>query len=106
MLKPVVQRAMARLTSRISMHTGLNDPGDRAAAVSLLNKLHSAGESFEPEELAAWASLNGWTPKGVAQIRRLAGDVLSGRESGAAHAAWDADIIEKLRAEGGVEPQP
>lgn len=107
MLKPVVQKALATLSSQINTSNGLNDPGDHAAAVSLLSQLHSAGESFEPEELAAWASLNGWTPKGVAQIRSLANDVLSRpRGSAAARPMGGADAIDTLRSKGPTETQP
>ena len=53
--------------------------------------------------LAAWASLNGWSPKGVAKIRSVAADVLVGKAFGGSPAAWQADIVEKLRKESGVE---
>jgi hypothetical protein len=103
MLNPVVQRAMQALTSRINTSSGLTDPKDRAAAVGILERLRSAGEDFEPESVAAWASLNGWTPKGVAQIRLVANDVMLAKEPGGHHAAWSPDIVEKLRGEAGVE---
>ena len=90
---------MRELTSRINTGSGLNDPGDKAAAIGILESLRSAGESFEPEALAAWASLNGWTSKGVAQIRNVANDVLLGRKPSGNPAAWSADIVEKLRDE-------
>lgn len=106
MLNPVVQRAMEALTSRINTNSGLSDPEDRNAAVGILESLRSAGEDFEPESVAAWASLNGWTPKGVAQIRLLANDVMSAKEPGGNRAAWAPDIVEKLRREGGVEKGP
>lgn len=107
MLNPVVQRAMAALTSRINTNSGLSDPEDRDAAVGILESLRSAGEDFEPESVAAWASLNGWTPKGVAQIRLVANDVMSakdpGKNPGGNRAAWSTDIVEKLRSDSGVE---
>ncbi len=99
MLDPVVQQAMKELTARINTVSGLNEPGDKAAAVGILESLRSAGESFEPESLAAWASLNGWTSKGVAQIRNIANEVLSGRNPSGNPAAWAPDIVEKLRDE-------
>lgn len=100
MLKPVVQRAMEALTARINTSTGLNDPDDHRAAVSLLEGLVSAGERFEPESLAAWASLNGWSPRGVAQIRLAANDVLSGKRYDHPPPVWQAGLLEKLRDEG------
>ena len=103
MLKPVVQRAMATLSARINTSTALNNPEDRAATVSLLETLHSAGETFEPEALAAWASLNGWTAKGVAQIRLVANDVLSGKRHNYDAPVWQADIVRELRSDPGVE---
>jgi hypothetical protein len=80
MLNSNVQKALESLTSRIDTKAGLASPGDRAAVVGTLSKLRSAGEPFEPEDLAAWASLNGWTPKGVARIRSMANDVLVGKD--------------------------
>lgn len=106
MLKPVVQRAMEALTARINTGSGLNDPGDRAATVSLLEQLRSAGESFDPESLAAWASLNGWTARGVAQIRLVANDVLSGKTHDYSAPVWQAGIVEKLRTDPGIEHTP
>lgn len=104
MLKPVVQRAMEALTAKINTRTGLSEPGDRAATVSLLEQLRSAGESFDPESLAAWASLNGWTARGVAQIRLVANDVLSGKPHDYAAPVWQAGIVEKLRSDSGIDP--
>jgi hypothetical protein len=98
MLDPVVQKALQELTSRIGTGSGLSEPEDKAAAVGILTSLRSVGKSFEPEAVAAWASLNGWTPKGVAQIRSVANDVLSGKDFGSG-AAWSTDLVEKLRAE-------
>ena len=109
MLRPVVQRAMETLSSQINTKTGLNDPDDHAAAVSLLESLHSAGETFEPEGLAAWASLNGWTSKGVAQIRLAANDVLSGKRHQHTPPVWQSGLVEKLRSDGGdpgIDPRP
>ena len=99
MLDPVVQRAMQELTSRIGSGSGLNTPDHEAAAVGILKSLRSAGKSFEPEAIAAWASLNGWTPKGVARIRTVANDVILGKDFGGNPAAWSTDLVEKLRSE-------
>lgn len=103
MLNPIVQKAMEALTSRIGAQSNLGGPGDEEAAAGILAQLHEAGERFEPEALAAWASLNGWSPKGVARIRSVAADVLIGKSFGGSPGAWHADIVEKLRSESGVE---
>jgi hypothetical protein len=83
MLSTNVQKAMETLSSRIDTNAGLNSPRDRATAVGALSELRSAGEPFEPEDIAAWASLHDWTPKGVARIRTLANDILVGKPAGA-----------------------
>ena len=103
MLNPVVQKAMEALTSRIGAQANLGGPGDEEAAAGILSHLRNAGERFEPEALAAWASLNGWSPKGVAKIRSVAAEVLVGKSFGGSPGVGQADIVEKLRNESGVE---
>ena len=78
MLTPVVQRALEALTSRIGTIGDLGNADEHSDAAETLSQLHDAGERFEAEAIAAWASLNGWSPKGVARIRTLANDVLTG----------------------------
>lgn len=99
-MNPTIERALEELTSRIGPASALNEPMHRADAASALRKLHESGETLEPEVLAAWASLHGWTPKGVAQIRSLANDVMTGRRapvSLAVHAAGPALDVSHIR---------
>jgi len=81
MLNSKVQKAMESLTSSIDPNEGLSSARDRAAVVGTLSRLRMAGEPFEPEDIAAWASLHGWAPKGVARIRTMANDVLVGKQA-------------------------
>lgn len=99
---PTVRAALASLTRRVNLSTGIAHPSDRAATVEMFRLLYAAGEDFDPPEVRSWliSELN-WQPKDANDVRDVAEGVLSGKRFRASgYGAWVPDIVERWRESG------
>lgn len=94
---PVVEEAMAMLTRRINLSTGLINPSDRRSTIELLKILRDNGELFDPASLRAWALRHGWPPHGAEDLESYAQAVLQRKPVQGNKHAWRSGIIETLR---------
>ena len=64
------------------------------------------GEAFDPEEVHAWALMNGWTEEGANSLAQIARDVNAGKKV-RPRRKWAPDAIERMRARArsGAPPQ-
>lgn len=92
---PVVAVAMASLTMRVNLSTGLLHSSDKAAAVEAFRILARARKQWDPAEIEAWALDNGWSGRGAAELREVAAGVLAGhRYQVRSGGSWRPDIID------------
>ncbi len=97
----VVEKAIEMLTSVVNLNNDLLTEHDRGPAVELLDRLHEAGERFDPSALRAWAIGHAWSPAGADKLREIAQAILvGGRIRGRrTRRWWNDDIIDQLRKE-------
>lgn len=95
---PVVVEALKSLTAYVNIRTGLNHPNDKAAAVQMFKALQRAGEPFDPSQLRAWATRNGWSSRHAMDLQALGQQVLDFRtvriQGGD---IWRYDVVEAWR---------
>lgn len=99
---PVVEVALRTLTALVNLSTGLGHPSDKAAAVRLFQILHSAGESYSPAGVRAWAAANGWRFEHAAELEQVARGVADGRSFRVQPFGFRDDILDQWRAEAGA----
>jgi len=97
---PVVEKAMEALTVSVNLSTGLGHPSDKESAIGMLKLLKNAGESYNPDQLRAWAVRHGWQPRHARSLAELAEKVQAGkRVQGGSRKMWRSDIVEIWRKE-------
>lgn len=95
---PVVEAAMESLTIRVNLSSGLGHPSDKAAAVQMFRALKKAGESYDPEEIRAYAVRHGWRADHARQLVEKARAILDGKPiQGGKGAAWRSDAVKIWR---------
>lgn len=101
----VVEKAIEMLTRTVNLNNDLVTEHDRGCAVELLDRLHEAGERFDPSALRAWAVGHFWSPAGADELRKIAQAILvGGRIRGRrTRRWWNDDIVEQLRKEADAE---
>ena len=99
---PMVQAALASLTARVNLSTGIVHPSDRVAAIEMFRLLNAAGEHFDPTEVRSWLIAElGWQPRHANDVRDVAEGVLSGRRfQTSGSGSWVPDIVERWRGSG------
>jgi hypothetical protein len=98
---PVVVAALESLTSGVNLSTGLGHPSDKASAVQMFKLLKEARESFDPEQVRAWAVRNGWEADDARDLGEMAEKIRDGRtvRAGREGPMWRDDIVAQWRAE-------
>jgi hypothetical protein len=76
---PVVRAALEGLTTSVNLSTGLSHPSDRSHAVAVFKLLVSGGERYDPDEVRAWATSNGWQADDASELAEIAGKIKEGR---------------------------
>lgn len=99
---PTVQAALASLTARVNLSTGIVHPSDRAAAVEMFRLLNTAGEDFDPTEVRSWLIAElGWQPRHANDVKDVAEGVLSGKKLRTSNpGVWVPDIVDRWRGSG------
>lgn len=103
---PVTAEAMASLTSRVNLGTGLTHPSDKAAAVEAFRILKRGGHQWDPAEIEAWAFDNGWSGDGVRELGEVARGVLLGRRYQVSRSGWRPDILQYWRERASKPAKP
>lgn len=80
MLHPVVVAAMTEAGHSINHNNALVTDSEKAMVVLTLQVLVKGGYTFDVDELAAWATRNGWFAKEMPKLREYANRVLEGRK--------------------------
>ncbi|MFV8749952.1 DUF1889 family protein [Nannocystaceae bacterium ST9] len=93
---PVVERALASLTNRVNLSTGISRSGDKAAAVGMFRILKQAGHRWTGDEVAGRALEMGWQATDARELGNMADGVMAGRTFRApgASEAWAKDILQ------------
>ena len=69
---PVVEKALASLSSWINLSHGIMNPRDKGHADEMLRILRAKGHTFEPDKMKSWAIRNGWKPGAADELATLA----------------------------------
>ncbi|MGO8873523.1 MAG: hypothetical protein ACLQPH_19380 [Acidimicrobiales bacterium] len=108
--EPVVQEAMRELTSWVyrtaklqlnhlrGHRMDLTDPSSRSAAIHTFKHLKHHGHDFDPVELRAWASGNGWAFEDAQALGDYAAGVLAGAHYHTVPDPFGNQAIERWRA--------
>lgn len=78
-IHPVVAVAMGHAGDSINHSNGLVTDAEKAMVVLTLQELVRAGYDFDVDQLAAWATSQGWHPPEIPRLREYAAKVLDGR---------------------------
>lgn len=99
----VVEAALSNLTSSVNLSTGLGHPSDKDHAVGIFRALVAARETFDTDEIRAWAAANGWDADDADELADLAGRLAEGRKVMTKGWSLPGDAVDRWRAEVGAD---
>lgn len=91
---PVVWQAMRSFTTSINSSTGLSRSTDRSRVTDGLQKLLAAEHVFDPDELMAAALRLNRRGSAAWELRKLAGEIASGKRKRVGDGTYRADIVQ------------
>lgn len=96
---PVVDQALASLTRRVNLSTGLTNPRDKTASVGMFRILKKGGHQWTGDEVMARAVELGWKATDARELGEMATGMMKGRRYRApgAEEVWAKDILRKWR---------
>jgi hypothetical protein len=107
---PVVEIALAELTTGATLDRAKLHPADRATTINTFKTLKANRETYVPAEIRAWAATNGWSASLAKELEALGQDILDGgAPQTKGRGALSADAIDRWRtkaAAGDAAPTP
>ena len=92
-MSPLVYKALAEITSRTNLSTGLVHPNDKNAAKELFKRLHDAGFALDDGAVSTWAKSNGWRAKDADELGSIAGRIGAGKRVVIKDGPWWSENI-------------
>lgn len=96
-LDPVVHAAIASITRRVNVSTGIGHPSDKNAAISAFRILQKHGYSWSPESVQATAMALGWNGTDAKDLADVARKVTDRHRFRSVSNTWANNIIDQWR---------
>jgi len=95
-MNPTIERALDKITAATNLSTGLSHPNDKNRAKEAFKILHDHGEILLKKEIAAWASLHGWSEEDADELGSLAQQIGEGKSPRIKNGPWWAENVYDL----------